>query len=191
MDVHHDLTARTTAELEGGVEQVRGAPRDRGIVELIAIRPAPDERVVLETATLDLVDGVVGDSWRARGSRRRADRSADPEAQVTIMNARAAALVAGPQERWPLAGDQLFVDLDLSDEHLPAGTRLRIGTAVLEVSAKPHTGCAKFADRFGSDASRFVNSAVGRELHLRGINARVVEEGAVRVGSDIVKLQTW
>jgi MOSC domain-containing protein YiiM len=105
--------------------------------------------------------------------------------QINIMNARATALVAGSKDRWPLAGDQLYVDLDLSGANLPPGTRLAIGSAVLEVTSQPHTGCAKFVARFGLDAMKFVNSPVGRELNLRGINAKVVTAGTIRVGDDV------
>src|SRR4029453_12846283 len=125
---------------------------------------------------------LVGDNWRARGNPRRPDRLAHPEAQVTIMGSRAAALVAQARDRWALAGDQLFLDLDLSGANLPAGTRLAIGSAVLEVTAEPHTGCAKFVSRFGVDAMKFVNSSIGRELNLRGINTRVLVPGVIRVG---------
>jgi len=103
------------------------------------------------------------------------------------MNARAAALVAGSRERWPLAGDQLYVDLDLGLANLPPGTRLYVGSAVIQVTAEPHRGCGKFSRRFGVDAMRWVNSAVGRELNLRGINARIVRPGTVRPGDPIRK----
>ena len=141
---------------------------------------------MLDEATLDLDDGVVGDRWRNAG--RSGGRPANVNAQVTLMSARAAALVAGDRERWPLAGDQLYVDLDLSGENLPPGTRLGIGSAVLEVTDEPHTGCKKFTERFGLDAMVFVNSPEGRALNLRGINTRVVEAGTVRVGDDVTKL---
>jgi hypothetical protein len=147
-----------------------------------------DEREVVEEAELDLENGLVGDTWLERGSRSTADGSADPKAQLTLMNARLAALVAGPQERWPLAGDQLYVDLDLSKDNLPPGTLLAVGSAVIEATDEPHTGCAKFSARFGSDALRFINSPLGRQLQLRGINARVVESGRVRQGDPIRKL---
>jgi MOSC domain-containing protein YiiM len=174
--------ARTTAELEAGLDEVRRSPRGQGTLELLVARPSVDARTVLDDARFDLIRGMVGDAWSTRLGYP------DPEAQVTLMNARAAELIAGARERWPLAGDQLYVDLDLSGAALPPGTRMRIGTAVLEVSAKPHTGCAKFSARFGSDACRFVNSPVGRELNLRGINARVVEAGTARRGSPITRL---
>ncbi len=176
----------TPAELEAGLDTVREAPTDRGRLELVVVRPEVGEREVLDEATLDLDDGVVGDRWRDAG--RSGGRPANVNAQVTLMSARAAALVAGDRERWPLAGDQLYVDLDLSGENLPPGTRLGIGSAVLEVTDEPHTGCKKFTERFGLDAMVFVNSPEGRALNLRGINTRVVEAGTVRVGDDVTKL---
>jgi MOSC domain-containing protein YiiM len=102
--------------------------------------------------------------------------------QINVMNARVAALVAQDRHRWHLAGDQLYLDMDLSAENLPAGTQLAIGSAIIEVTPPPHTGCKKFVARFGLDAMKFVNSSVGRELHLRGINAKVVQGGTIRVG---------
>jgi hypothetical protein len=143
---------------------------------------------VLDVGMLDLELGLVGDVWLARGSRSRPDGAANPLAQLTLMNARTAELVTGSRERWPLAGDQLYVDLDLSIENLPAGTRLAVGEAVVEITEEPHTGCAKFSARFGSDALKFVNKPPGRELRLRGVNARVVTPGAVRAGDAISKI---
>jgi MOSC domain-containing protein YiiM len=159
-------------------------------VELIARRPAVDEREVLSEGRLDPREGLEGDTWRARGSSRTPDGSANLEAQLTLMNARTAAAIAGDRERWPLAGDQIYVDMDLSLTNLPAGSRVQIGSAVIEFSAEPHTGCAKFSGRFGNDALRFVNSQVGRELRLRGANCRVVVAGTVRPGDAIKKLPT-
>ena len=140
---------------------------------------------MLEEAELDVATGLVGDCWRERGSSRTSDGSAHPGMQLTLMNARAAAAVAGERDRWPLAGDQIYVDLDLSQANLPIGSRLLIGTALIEVTDQPHTGCAKFTERFGLDAMRFVNSAEGRELRLRGMNTRVVAPGRVRVGDHV------
>ena len=174
--------------LEAGLEQIRRAPSDRGTVELIVVRPAVDERAVVAEASIDLVDGVIGDNWRTRGNHRTFDGSADPLAQVTLVSSRVAAAIAGPHDRWQLSGDQLFVDLDLSRANLPAGTRLAVGSAVLEVTPKPHRGCDKFRARFGTDALRFVNSEVGRELNLRGVNSAVVVAGTVRAGDVIRKL---
>jgi hypothetical protein len=179
----------TTEELEAGLNEIRLAPKDSGLLQLIVRRPAVDERECIESGQLDTVEGLVGDNWRSRGSSSMPDKSANPAAQITIMNARAAQLVAQDSERWPLAGDQLYVDFDLSEENIPPGTRLSIGDAVVEVSALPHNGCNKFVARFGLDAMKFVNSPVGKQLHLRGINAKVVQGGAIRVGDSVQKMK--
>ena len=172
---------RTEAELVAALEEIRRSPTAQGSVDLIVRRPAENEREVLDEGMLDLDEGLLGDMWHRRGTP-------NPDAQLTLMNARAAEVIAGGRERRQLAGDQLYVDLDLSIENLPAGTRLSVGDAVVEVAAVPHTGCAKFSARFGTDALRFVNKSPGRELRLRGVNARVVTAGAVRVGDTITKL---
>jgi len=182
------MTHLTAAELEANLEHIRQSPRDNGTLALIVRRPAVDEREVLTTGELDVREGLVGDNWRTRGSSRTADGSAHPEMQLNIINARLVALIAPDAARRPLAGDQLHVDFDLSGENLPPGTRLAIGDAVIEVTAQPHTGCNKFKARFGADALKFVNSPEGRELRLRGINARIVRAGTVRVGDTIRKL---
>ena len=174
--------------LEESLDHIREAPADGGTVELIARRPAVDEREVLTEAWLDVRNGLEGDTWRARGSSRTPDGHSDPDAQLTVMNARAAAAIAGERERWPLAGDQLYVDFDISIANLPPGSRVQIGSAVIEFSEPPHTGCAKFSGRFGVDALKFVNSPTGRELRLRGANCRVVVAGTVRPGDLIRKL---
>jgi MOSC domain-containing protein YiiM len=166
----------TQTELEAGLESIRNSPKDNGVLELIVSRPHPGAREVLEQAQLDLAVGLVGDSWGARMA------FPNPETQLNVMNARVISLIAQDKARWPLAGDQLFVDLDLADENLPPGSQIEIGGALIEVSAEPHTGCGKFVQRFGVEAMKFVNSPLGRQLHLRGINARVVRAGAVRVG---------
>jgi hypothetical protein len=171
----------TTEELQAGLEGIRQSPKDEGVLELIVRRPHIGEREVLDEGQLDIVDGLVGDTWSTRGSRRSKDGLAHPDMQLNIMNARVIALVAQDRERWHLAGDQLFMDLDLSGENLPPGTRLAVGSAVIEVTDQPHTGCQKFVSRFGLEAMQFVNSPVGRELNLRGINARVVKPGTIRV----------
>ena len=178
----------STAALQAGLDHVRKAPPDGGTVELIVCRPAVDERVVLDEGTLVVDAGLAGDTWRARGSTRTPDGSALLDAQLTVMNARAALLVARDPDRRKLAGDQLYVDLDIGVENLPPGTRLGLGSAVIEISARPHTGCVKFAARFGKDALRFVNSRTGRALRLRGLNARIVVSGTVRTGDVIRKL---
>jgi hypothetical protein len=178
----------TVSRLEEGLDHVRSSPTDGGRVELIVRRPAVDAREVLDEGILDLADGLVGDSWRTRGSSRMADGSAHPDMQLNVINARLSSLVAVDPGRRALAGDQLHLDLDLSRANLPAGTRLALGSAVIEVTEIPHAGCAKFRDRFGSDALRFVNSPTGRELRLRGLNAKVVVAGTVRQGDAVRKL---
>jgi hypothetical protein len=174
------------AELEAGLDDIRRSPKDEGALELIVRRPSVGERESLAEGELDVVQGLVGDTWSTRGSRRSKDGLAHPEMQINVMNARVIALVALERERWHLAGDQLFVDLDLSVENLPPGTRLALGSAVIEVTPEPHTGCEKFVSRFGVDAMKFVNSPLGRQLNLRGINAKVVQPGVIRV-RDVAK----
>ena len=178
----HATAHRTTEEIEAGMELVRSAPDDGGSVEMIVARPAPGERVVLTDGTLDPAVGLVGDCWLERGSRTGPGGAAHPDRQLTLMNARFAGLVAGTRDRWTLAGDQLYVDLDVGVANLPAGS------AVVEISVAPHTGCAKFVERFGRDAARFVNTGVGLDLRLRGVNAFVVEGGSVATGDPVRKL---
>ena len=177
----------TTDELNAGREHIRESPTDGGSLLLISRRPAIGERELLQEAELDLQDGLVGDNWKTRGQLASPPREPNPEAQLTIMNSRVADLVAGSRERWPESGDQLFVELDIGLDNLPAGSRLAIGTAVIEVTAEPHTGCKKFVERFGLDAMNFVNSPAGRQMCLRGINSRVVEAGLIRVGDAVAK----
>jgi MOSC domain-containing protein YiiM len=180
------VTQQTRDQLDAGLARIRSVPADAGTLALIARRPRVDEREVLELATLDVDEGLVGDRW----SGTSADGGPEPDAQVTVMNARAAAVVSGSEDRrrWAIAGDQLYVDLDISVANLPPGTRLAIGAAVIEVSALPHTGCGKFSRRFGVDAVKFVNSDEGRALRLRGLNARVVASGAIATGDRVHKL---
>jgi hypothetical protein len=176
----------TTAALEAGLGHLRASPADLGRVELIVRRPAVDEREVLAEGVLDAREGLVGDTWKDRPSGRTPDGSPHPDMQLNVINARLSALIAIDLDRRALAGDQLHLDLDLSEANLPPGTRLELGSAVIEVTEQPHTGCAKFSARFGRDALRFVNSPLGRELRLRGMNARVVVPGTVRAG-DVVR----
>jgi hypothetical protein len=175
------------ADLEASVEIIRQSPKNSGELKWIVSRPETDMRKVLPEGQLDLVVGLVGDNWKARGSTRTPDGSANPEMQLTLTNARVIALLSPDKDRWALAGDQLYVDFDLSEANVPAGTRLAIGTAVVEVTAPPHTGCSKFAARFGKDALKFVNSPVGKELHMRGVNAKVVKQGTIQVGDSVRK----
>jgi hypothetical protein len=178
----------TTEELEAALDHLRQAPKDDGVVELIVRRPEENEREVLDEADIDVALGLIGDSWIKRGSRRTVDGSPHPDMQINIMNSRVTALVAQERERWPLAGDQLYIDMDLSRENLPAGSRIAVGSAVLEVSPLPHTGCHKFVARFGVEAMQFVNSELGKQMCLRGINAKVIQSGTVKVGQTAKKM---
>ena len=174
------MTHRKIAELDSGLEEIRSAPKDEGRIEMIVRRPIKGQREVLNEGELTFTDGLAGDCWK--------DHSPHPDMQINIMNSRVVALVAVERERWPLAGDQLYIDMDLSETNLPPGTQLELGSALIEITAKPHTGCGKFAARFGVDAVKFVNSARGMELHLRGLNARVIKPGVVRTGDSVRKL---
>lgn len=181
---------RTTEELEAGLDHVLASPGDEGVLELIVARPALGERAVLEVGELSLEVGLVGDTWVNRPGKGTPDGGPDPEMQLNLINARLSALVAaeGTTEHRALVGDQLHVDLDLRARNLPAGTRLAVGTAIVEVTDRPHTGCAKFAARFGPQALRFVNVGPGKELRLRGINAKVVQPGTIAAGDLVKKL---
>ncbi len=175
-------------ELDAGVEEIRRSPADGGALLMIVRRPAVDRREVLVEGVLDVADGLVGDTWKDRGSASTPDGSANLEAQVTIINSRALDLMAQSEDRWPLSGDQLVIDIDMCQENLPAGTRLSIGSAVIEISEKPHTGCVKFADRFGKDALRFVSTPTAMQMRLRGVNTRVVKSGTIRAGDVVEKV---
>ncbi len=179
----------TTAELEAGLDEIRQSPKDMGVLKLIVRRPQKNVREVLRKGELDLTEGLIGDTWKTRGSSRTADGSSHPDMQLNIINSRVAALVAQKESRWQLAGDQLYIDLDLSDENLPPGTQLAIGSAVIEVTTQPHLGCKKFVERFGLDAMKFVNSSVGKKLHLRGINAKVVQTGVIKTNDSVKKIE--
>jgi hypothetical protein len=175
-------------ELEAGLTVICDSPKDAGAIEMIVRRPRIGEREVLEHAELSLSEGLVGDNWKARGSSATPDGGAHPEMQINIMNSRVIALLAQDIGRWPLAGDQLFIDMDLGADNLPQGTRLVLGSAVVEITGIPHNGCKKFVERFGLDAMKFVNSGIGKQLHLRGVNAKVVRAGVIRKGEIARKL---
>jgi len=173
-----------TTRFDSALDGIRAAPADDGRVELIVRRPAEGERELLDAAELDQRLGLVGDRWAAR------DIASNPvylDAQLTMINTRLLAAIEPDRSRWPQAGDQLYVDLDLSMHNLPAGSRLAIGSAVVEISETPHTGCAKFSSRFGSEALRWINGPAGRANRLRGLNARIVTAGTVHVGDTVRK----
>jgi len=179
---------RTLSDLEQHLDHLRESPRGRGTLELVVARPRVGKRTVLDEAQLDEVLGLVGDSWSERRYWRTPENPPNPLKQITVMNHRMVALLSESPEEQALAGDQLYVDLDLSVEHLPAGSRLAVGSAVIEVSEPAHTGCKKFVKHFGEDAMRFVNGREGRQLRLRGLNARVVVPGPVRPRDLVVVL---
>ncbi|CAN5228812.1 MOSC domain-containing protein [soil metagenome] len=172
----------TTEEIEKGLPEVIESPKDNGILHLIVRRPREDEREVLEKGELDTEKGLVGDNWIEYGEKPFF------EAQIAIMNSRIIDLLAQDKIRWQLAGDQLYIDLNLSDENLPHGTRIAIGSAILEITQQPHTGCRKFVERFGLEAMKFVNSPIGKQFHLRGIYAKVVQSGTIRQGDNVRKI---
>ena len=179
---------RTNDELLAGLDDVRQAPDDDGTVELIVRGTALGLREILEVGELDPAVGLVGDTWDVRPSKRTADGSPHPEMQLNLIGSRFSQLLATDRDHRAIAGDQVHLDLDLSEANLPPGTRLALGSAVIEVTAEPHRGCAKFSERFGLDALRLVNSPEGRALHLRGVNAKVVTAGVVRRGDAVTKV---
>jgi hypothetical protein len=179
---------RSEIELLAGIEAIKNSPTDHGLLEMIVIRPKENERLVLETCEVSAKSGVHGDWWAEKCWKTLPDGSPHPEVQVTMMNSRCIALLAQEKSCWPLAGDQLFVDMDLSSENLPPGQRFSIGTAILEITDTPHTGCGLFAERYGPAATRFVNSVIGKQLHLRGIYAKVVQDGFVKTGDRVTKI---
>lgn len=180
---HH----KTLEMLEKGISSIEFKP-NQGTVDLIVRRPAIGEREVVEHAYFDEITGMEGDNWVSRGSRHTDDGSAHPEMQIAIMNSKVINLIAGEKERWKLAGDQLLVDLDLSEMNLPVGQQLQFGTAILEVTSMPHNGCSKFRERFGIDALRLVNSKHGSELRLRGVNMKIVKSGVIGTGDSVTKV---
>jgi len=183
-----EITHPTTRQLESGLDHIARSPADCGTIELIVQRPAEDVRLVVEEGELHPDHGLVGDNWGQRRSSRTEHGGPHPDMQLNVMNSRVCEMVAGSAERMSLAGDQLIVDLDLSEDNMPAWTRLRIGSAVIEITDQPHKGCAKFIQRFGLDAHRFVNSELGTKLHLRGVNARVLTPGTIRSGDTVAKI---
>jgi hypothetical protein len=173
--------------LDPHLPALRALSTKQGTLELIVVRPAEGERELPETAELTLEEGLAGDRWRA-SARTHEDGRVSRENQLTIASTRLLELIAEP-ERWPLSGDNLLVDMGLDMESLPVGSRLAIGeTVIVQISKVPHTGCAKFSARFGSDALKFINSSEGRELRLRGVNAHVIVPGTVSTGDAVRRI---
>ncbi|GJL65102.1 MAG: hypothetical protein NPIRA05_00730 [Nitrospirales bacterium] len=177
------------SDFETDLDHIRQSPQNDGLLHMIVRRPEKGTREVLTSGALDVTAGLVGDNWKIRGSSRTKNGLAHPHTQITIMNSRVIALVAGNQHRWPLAGNQLYVDFDLSVDNVPPGTQLALGTAIIEVTDQPLTGCKKFSTRFGLEAVKLVNSPIGKILQLRGINTKVVRSGTIRTGNIVKKMQ--
>ncbi len=176
------------SELELGIDEIKDSPKDNGVLEMIVRRPETETREIINFAEINLETGLEGDNWKARGSSAMPDGSADPEAQITLMNSRVIQLLSGDKENWQWAGDQLFVDMDLGIENLPPHSRIQIGSAILEISATPHTGCKKFSGRFGVEALAFISTPLGKALRMRGVNAKVIQAGKIKVGDAVKKL---
>lgn len=172
----------SSEEVEIGVAEIKASPKDNGTLQMIVRRPETETREIINSGEISLINGLEGDNWKARGSSSTPDKSADPEAQITLMNSRVIDLLTKEKDLWNLAGDQLFVDMDLSIENLPPLSQIQIGSVILEISAKPHTGCKKFSGRFGVDALAFISTPLGKSLRMRGVNARVIQAGEIKVG---------
>lgn len=178
----------TLDELRAGLPDILGSPRDKGILRAIVIRPASGERRHLESCEVSLRLGMHGDHWAKGCWKSTEEGKPHPDVQVCIMNARCIQLIAQERSNWPAVGDNLFIDMDLTPDNMPPGTRLAIGTAVIEITDTPHTACASFIERYGRDACIFVNTGEGKRLRLRGIYARVVLDGRLSVGDDVIKV---
>jgi len=176
------------SELELGIDEIKSSPKDSGVLEMIVRRPETETREIINSVEINLENGLAGDNWKARGSTHTSDHSADPETQITLMNTRVIQLLSGDKENWGWAGDQLFVDMDLSMDNLPPHSQIQIGSVILEISAKPHTGCKKFSGRYGIEALEFISTPLGKSLRMRGVNAKVIQSGDIQVGDVIKKL---
>ena len=177
-----DVTHLALDELNLGLERILESPQDAGLVEMLVVRPRSDDRMTPETVEVSAELGVHGDHWSIGEYRD------EPDIQIAIMNSRVLDLVSGDRRRWPLAGDNIIVDLDLSKDNLVPGQKLEAGSAILEITEIPHAGCKKFSERFGPDALRFVNLGQGKDLRLRGVYARVVQPGTIGLGDQVSKL---
>lgn len=181
-------TQFTLEQLKTQLNHIQASPNDTGSVLLIVRRPTTEEREIIAQGRLIPSVGLEGDNWRERGSTSMPDGSANPEAEITLMNARVIQALTQDETRWALAGDQFFVDFDLSEENIPAGSQLAMGSAILEVSPLPHNGCKKFSERFGVDALKFISMAENKPLRMRGINAKIIQAGDVKQGDLIRKV---
>jgi MOSC domain-containing protein YiiM len=178
----------TMEELKAGLAEIMASPADGGTLEGIVVRPEHDARTEVESVDISLKGGVHGDHWAKGCHKSTEDGLPHPDVQICIMNARCIALIAQARDNWAPAGDNLFIDLNLSAGNLAPGQRLAIGSAVIEITAEPHNGCAKFIERYGRDACVFVNTGEGKRNRLRGIYARVVEDGRITIGDRVEKI---
>lgn len=178
----------TLAELQAGLPDILASPPDEGVLRGIVIRTGKGERRELESCQISLAGGVHGDRWAKGCWMKTEDGQPHPDVQICIMNARCIDLIAQERGNWAPAGDNLFVDMDLASTNLPAGSRLAIGSAMIEITAIPHDGCGPFARRYGRDARQFVNSPEGKQNRLRGVYARVLQDGEISIGDRVIKL---
>ena len=176
-------------ELSAGLPETLASPKDRGIVKGIVVRPEKKQRREVETAEVSFAGGMHGDHWAKGCWKSTEDGRPHPDVQICIMNARCIGLIAQERSNWAPAGEILFIDMDLSPSNLPPSTRIKLGSAVLEITDTPHNGCALFIGRYGRDACTFVNTGEGKRLRLRGIYGRVVEDGRISVGDTVTKLR--
>ena len=178
----------STVDLDSSLEFIKQSPKHEGVIELIVCRPQTNARQELTEAELTIHEGLVGDIWRTMLDKG-INKYVNPDTQLALINSRVISAITQNKNNWKLAGDQFYVDFDLGKDNLPVGARLKIGSAIIEVTKEPHLACSKFSKRFGKDAVRFVNSSMGKSLNLRGIYARVISPGKVELGSCIKKLE--
>ena len=179
----------TLAELQTQLPAILDSPKDEGVLRGIVIRPGPGERRDADSCEISLAGGVHGDHWAKGCWKSTAAGLPHPDVQICIMNARCIAVIAQERENWLPAGDNFFTDMDLTPDNMPPGQRLAVGSAIIEITDTAHNGCASFIARYGRDACLFVNTGEGKRLRLRGIYARVVQDGRVSIGDRVSKFK--
>ncbi|MEM6942438.1 MAG: MOSC domain-containing protein [Pseudomonadota bacterium] len=182
--LHH----RTRAELEAALPLILAAPKDGGRLDMIVSRPAPGERTLPQRARLTAEGGVEGDHWAKGCWLSLDDGTPHPDVQICLMMSRMIRAIAGEEAHWPPAGDNLFIDMDLTPANTPPGTRLALGSVEMVVTPEPHNGCEAFIERFGREACVFVNTGPGKTHRLRGIYCRVTKDGDISVGDSLRKI---
>lgn len=178
----------TRAELAAALPQVTAGPKDHGELKAIFVRPGPGQRLDVSSVAISSAGGLEGDHWAKGCWKSLPDGSPDPDVQVFIMNARFLDLIAQERSHWASCGNSFVADMDLGADNLPVGTRLKAGSAELEITAVPGTGCEAFIEWYGRDACVFVNTGEGKKNRLRGVYARVVKDGVVRIGDTLTKI---